>query len=110
MSAGPDALPYASTARARSASARPCRNHPAAGAGKPLEGPRGAGALVVPEGSRHLGLACGDAAAPAPRQLLTSVLPSADDAALHAAVSHLRAALRGAELRLADAQGEVRRV
>lgn len=108
-SAGPDALPYASTARARSASARPCGN-PGLGSGKPSEDPRGAGALVVPEGSRVLGLACGDAAPPTPRQLLTPVLPSADEAALHAAVSHLRAALRGAELRLADAQGEVYRL
>ena len=98
VSAGPATLPFAGTARAQSANARSGGN-PGAGAGKPLEDPRNAGALVVPEGRRVLGLNYGVAAPPAPRQLLTPVLPSADDAALHAAVSHLRAALRGAELR-----------
>jgi len=54
-------------------------------------------------------VAAGGAAMEA-RHLLTAVLPSAGDAALHASVAHLRAALRCAELRLANAQGEVRGV
>ncbi len=110
---GPAAVPEGSGSQECSRGL--AHGRPAAAGARPVSAPvglptgRAAGDAQAGHDAALAVVVAGGAAMEA-RHLLTAVLPSAGDAALHASVAHLRAALRCAELRLADAQGEVRGV